>query len=215
MQNYKVFINKGLIIFRQKDGFSPDEMNGTGFKTIYQDDFPEIVERIKKESFVDKVIICKQDIEKVFQQFISHFILIEAAGGIVQNQRSDFLMIHRFEKWDFPKGHLETGELSYQGAIREVMEETGLKTVSIRKKAPCTFHIYDFDGQWIVKKTHWYLMKTDYSGPLTPQLEEAILAALWIPHYTMGEYIQQSYPALIDLYEYICQQKLIMPSMDY
>lgn len=215
MQNYKVFINNGLIFFRQNGDDAAEDMSWSDYQIIYQEDFPKIVERIKKGSFVDKLMVCDDPIEKVFQQFISYFLLIEAAGGIVQNKRSDFLMIHRFEKWDFPKGHLEIGELAYQGAMREVMEETGLKTVSIRKKIPCTYHIYDFDSEWIVKKTHWYLMKSEYSGPLVPQLEEAILAALWIPHYTMGEYIQQSYPALIDLYEYISKKQLILLSKNH
>lgn len=209
MQNYKVFINKGLIFFGQNGDCLTSDLSWPDFQTISPEDFPKIVERIKDETFEDYLFVDTDHYKNAFELLVNQFIVKEAAGGIVQNQRSDFLMIHRFEKWDFPKGHLEKGELEYQGAIREVMEETGIKTVSICKKVPCTYHIYRFNREWVVKKTHWYLMKSEYTGKLIPQQEEGILAALWIPYYTMEEYIQQSYPALQDLYRYITNNELL------
>jgi len=209
MQNYKVFINNGLIFFRQKGDDSTENLSGSDFQIISQDDFPKIVDRINNGAFSDQLLMESENIEDTFQVFTNHFIIVEAAGGIVQNEKFDFLMIHRFEKWDFPKGHLEKGEQVYQGAMREVMEETGLKSVSISQKIPCTYHIYTFKGECIIKKTHWFLMMTTYSGKLIPQQDEGILAALWIPHYTMDEYMQQSYPALQDLFHFLSKNELI------
>jgi len=201
MQNYKVFINNGLIFFRHRHDHSMDESSLSDFQTISTQDILQIVNRIKEDSFEDRLLIEAEDIEKVFKEFSEYFMVIQAAGGIVQNQRSDFLMIHRFEKWDFPKGHVEKGEEVYRGAIREVIEETGLKSVAIIKKLPSTYHIYTFENTRVLKKTHWYLMSTKYDGPLIPQAEEAILAALWVPNYAMDSYMMQSYPALQDLYQ--------------
>lgn len=209
MQNYKVFINNGLIIFKQKGDDLDEDLSWSDFQTISQEEIPKIVDRIYSGQYSDHLLIESDDLEKLFQVFANHFDIIEAAGGIVQNEKSDFLMIHRFEKWDFPKGHLEKGEQVYQGAMREVMEETGIKSVSISQKTPCTYHIYTFNSEWIIKKTHWYLMNTTYSGQLVPQQEEGILAAVWVPHYTMGEYMQQSYPALQDLFNYLNAKEMI------
>jgi len=52
-------------------------------------------------------------------------------GGIIQ-QEDKILMIKEakkkcYGKWNFPGGHLEDGETIFEGAIREIFEETGCK----------------------------------------------------------------------------------------
>jgi len=37
--------------------------------------------------------------------------------------------IHHAEYWNFPKGHIEKGESEVEGAVREIREETGIKTL--------------------------------------------------------------------------------------
>lgn len=202
MQNYKVFINNGLIFFGKKTDFAPENLLWSDFQKISMDELPTIVQSIRNNGF-HQFILAEEEPEKAFQIFISYFEILEAAGGIVVNNKGDILMIHRFERWDFPKGHLHAGELASQGALREVMEETGIKNLKITHNLPTTWHMYSFANEWVVKKTHWYLMRSNYEGVLKPQLEEGILAAVWVPQYTLPEYMSHSYGTLRDLVDYI------------
>ncbi|MDP3901479.1 MAG: NUDIX domain-containing protein [bacterium] len=42
------------------------------------------------------------------------------------------LLYHGHNYWNFPKGKMEAGERSWQSALREVLEETGLKDTELR-----------------------------------------------------------------------------------
>ena len=54
--------------------------------------------------------------------------------GLITNEYNEILLIQRNDTrtWAAPGGSLEMGELPIDGAIREVEEETGLKTVPVR-----------------------------------------------------------------------------------
>ncbi len=52
-------------------------------------------------------------------------------GGFIENN-GKVLMVQEgkkscYKKWNFPAGHLESGESIFDGAIREIFEETGCK----------------------------------------------------------------------------------------
>ena len=58
--------------------------------------------------------------------------VIEAAGGLVWRETPtgrELALIHRerYNDWTLPKGKRETGESWQETALREVLEETGLK----------------------------------------------------------------------------------------
>ena len=59
--------------------------------------------------------------------FQSLFIIIEAAGGCVFNQKGQLLVIYRRNSWDLPKGKIDKGETPDIAAIREVQEERAEK----------------------------------------------------------------------------------------
>ncbi|WP_298297911.1 NUDIX domain-containing protein [Hydrotalea sp.] len=101
---------------------------------------------------------------------------VYAAGGIVWNENNELLMIRRYGKWDLPKGHLQSNETLEQCALREVKEETGLKTLEIIDNADITHYEY-FDNdlhQEAIKKIHWFEMKTITHLDVMPELEEQI-----------------------------------------
>ena len=62
---------------------------------------------------------------------------IRAAGGVVWQRVNgtngdpavEIALIHRprYDDWSFPKGKLSAGETEVEGAVREVLEETGYR----------------------------------------------------------------------------------------
>ena len=59
----------------------------------------------------NKIAIYAADLDPLFDLFVSQFLHVEAAGGVVRNQLGEVLMILRGSRWELPKGHLESGEL--------------------------------------------------------------------------------------------------------
>ena len=86
---------------------------------------------------------------------------IIAAGGLVQNEQGELLMIYRRGKWDLPKGKLDKNETIEACAVREVMEETGLTNIELGKWIDTGYHLY-FDpylNEDVIKETHWFAMR--------------------------------------------------------
>lgn len=131
--------------------------------------------------------------------------IIIAAGGLVQNNEGAILMIFRRGFWDLPKGKLDAGESIPECAVREVMEETGLQTITLGSFICMTTHAY-FDT-WlqkdVVKETHWYAMKASSMLPetLIPQIEEDIEKIEWVPILELPPYLRQTYPTIQTVFD--------------
>jgi 8-oxo-dGTP pyrophosphatase MutT (NUDIX family) len=66
-------------------------------------------------------------------------------------------------------------------AKREVQEETGIGGLEIAKKLAKTEHIFlGRGGNWILKETNWFLMKTICTDNPKCQGDEGITDAQWI-----------------------------------
>ncbi len=126
-----------------------------------------------------KLIILSKNTSEAYKAFKKNFRFILAAGGLIKNN-SHFLIIKRLGKWDLPKGKLGHGESPELGAIRECTEECGIKKLQISNKLKSTLHIYKQDDKYILKKTYWFEMLTNYEGELIPQAEENIEEAVWM-----------------------------------
>jgi ADP-ribose pyrophosphatase YjhB (NUDIX family) len=114
-----------------------------------------------------------------WQLFISYCTLIEASGGLVMNEKNEYLIIFRKGKYDLPKGKMDYDETPEECGIREVIEECGINDVEIVKPLEKSFHTYLQKGKRMLKKTNWYLMKT-HSQKLFPQAVEDITKAEWM-----------------------------------
>ena len=126
------------------------------------------------------VVYFSESPDESWKRFISKYILIEAAGGLVKNKEGKFLFIFRNGKWDLPKGKAEYDETPEMTPLREVEEECGLNNLKIEKVLTKTFHTYKEKGKLILKKTHWYLMTIDEDQKLIPQTEEGITEVKWV-----------------------------------
>jgi 8-oxo-dGTP pyrophosphatase MutT (NUDIX family) len=191
---YEVFNNDSLIIINEKDiiDLSVDER-------YYVCDFTELKNVVSRyfESGAEKdILLFGYESVDLFEDFKRQFVYLEAAGGIVTNSLNEVLCIKRLGCWDFPKGKIEEGETSEYAALREVEEETGVNNLTILRQLNPTFHIYNFKGSRVLKKTFWYEMKTDFSGILIPQFEEDIVLAQWHKKNNIAVLLENSYRSL-------------------
>jgi ADP-ribose pyrophosphatase YjhB (NUDIX family) len=130
--------------------------------------------------------------------FMGFFKAREAAGGIVQNEKSEYLFIFNREKWTFAKGHVEKGEEVSAAALREVEEETGLQSLKMGDKIGTTYHTF-FKNKWKMKVTHWYRMLAESSETLVPQTEEYITDVRWISAQEWWAKTWETYPLVNEL----------------
>lgn len=126
--------------------------------------------------------------------------IIKAAGGIVLNDEKEVLMIFRKGRWDFPKGKLYYREDEKKGAMREVIEETGVIGLTLHSALPTTYHTYTEYNSEILKETHWYLMRAPKSNSLKPQIEEQITEVKWVPIQEVKTLLSSSYKTLQELW---------------
>ncbi len=138
-------------------------------------------------------------LDELKKAFWKKFVIVEAAGGLVENKKKEVLFMFRRKKWDLPKGKMDPGETPEQCALREVKEETGLKDIILKDALFITYHTYDENGKHFLKQTHWYAMQADADQTLVPQLEEEITALKWAAEAAIPELLKQTYPSIIDV----------------
>ena len=107
-----------------------------------------------------------------------------SAGGLVVDKSGEMgLLIGRIDKrgrmlWSLPKGHIEAGESPEEAALREVCEETGIKSAITRSLGVIDFW-FMAEGKRIHKTVHHFLF-AEKSGKLEPQLSE-VDEVKWFP----------------------------------
>jgi 8-oxo-dGTP pyrophosphatase MutT (NUDIX family) len=127
--------------------------------------------------------------------------VVEAGGGMVFNAKKEILFIRRNGKWDLPKGKVEKKETYEEAAIRETIEETGVKDLVVKRFITKTYHVFKRNDKFKLKVTYWYEMYTDYDGELIPEAGEGIKKVRW-------KNFEKTQKALRDSYENI---KLLFP----
>jgi ADP-ribose pyrophosphatase YjhB (NUDIX family) len=142
-------------------------------------DATQLLQQLDLEIF-SAAILLSTDFEILKAHLFSQFEIIEAAGGIVQNESKEILFIFRRGKWDLPKGKLEINETIETCAEREIEEETGVNQLTLKRKIRETYHIYKENGKTILKISHWFYFTCPSAQKMTPQTEEDIAEVKWI-----------------------------------
>lgn len=191
------YLSKKIIVEEKKQGFKKkifknlDSLSGEELLS----DFKLFINQYDTDTCYFETANLKMGLEK-FQQA---FKLIEAAGGLIEHN-GRYLFIYRLKKWDLPKGKLDKNESSEAAAVRECEEECGISKLSIIKTLNPTYHLYDYKGNYAIKKTFWYAMNTQHQGVLTPQTEENIEQVRWFNQEEIKQYVvPNTYPAILDM----------------
>ncbi len=195
---YKVFNSDSLIFLNSEDVL----LSNCEYKVKLGNS--KELESFLRQYFADNyskdILVFGYETEKLFADFCSAFIYLEAAGGIVKNENDEILFIKRLGVWDFPKGKIEDGESPKEAAMREVEEETGVENLQIIKGLQSTYHTYPFKNALVLKKTWWFEMQTDFRGELIPQENEDIELAEWHNKEDFMDLLNKSYRSLRDTF---------------
>ena len=162
---------------------------------------PENIIKALKSKKTDCLYLYHQKEDKLWMHFLRHFSIVEAAGGLVRHQDGRFLFIYRNDKWDLPKGRIEKNESIRIAAVREVEEETGVDGLEIVKPLIETFHVFNRNGKYKLKKTFWFEMKTASTVTLTPQLNEGIEQAVWVLEKEIPQKFENAYENIKQVYQ--------------
>jgi 8-oxo-dGTP pyrophosphatase MutT (NUDIX family) len=143
--------------------------------------------------------------------FKTFFKVVQAAGGLVKNEKGEYLFIHRLGFWDLPKGKIEKKDIPGAGhsktdllsaraaAIREVQEETGVGKVLVTQELSSTWHIYIEKNTPILKQTRWFAMEADSGQSLKPQVSEGIFLVKWTKPEALHCILSHTYASLREL----------------
>ena len=197
------------IYFENKPVFLLDSLDQEMIRNFSQDRIlfvNEISDLVVKNTLssvrsdnTDAVIFFHKNIDELKKAFWKQFTIIQAGGGLVQNEQQQILFIFRRGKWDLPKGKLDPDESLQECAIREVQEETGLQSIMLENHLLTTYHTYRKDNMDILKETHWYVMKASSDSILTAQAEEDIQQVEWVEVDDTPKMLQNTYQAIKDV----------------
>ena len=204
------FGNKPVFLSESEEDILKDlsaNSNSMIFKQCNPEAIQALLQAIEKEE-IESGIIIDSDLKKLYSNFSLAFTEIIAAGGVVENEKKEILLIFRRGRWDLPKGKLDEGESIEECAIREVCEETGLQHVVIKEKLPDTYHTYMEAGKNILKKSVWYKMSAESKQALQPQIEEDIVEIKWVPADELKNYLNNTYPSVRDVLNFFLSSTL-------
>ena len=158
-----------------------------------------IIDRFLADPSLSCVNIYSYQVDYLWQVFCNCFRNVDAAGGVIRDNKSRILFIWRLKRWDLPKGHIEGEERPADAAKREVTEECGIVPGHILASLSNSYHIYPWGEEFCLKRTFWFLF--GYEGPekTTPQLEEGISRAVWVEKDQVLDYSAESWCSVVDI----------------
>lgn len=160
--------------------------------------------RVLEDPGVNTLVLQNDDIGNVWDWFRSRYTFVQAAGGAVTDEQSRLLVMYRRGMWDLPKGKVDKGEAIPTAAVREVMEECGLKQVVIESAKGAgshdvlaqTWHTYEHKGERFLKRTDWFLMRSSSNEVLVAETKEDITEVKWMTDAEVVKMRSTTYPTL-------------------
>ncbi|MFC5284758.1 NUDIX hydrolase [Pedobacter alpinus] len=194
-KNFNIYINeKSLIITdaipADANNYQLIDANGFEFDRFYN---------ALAQNPISLFYITTDDAKSVFKLIKKNIRIIEAAGGLVKNEKGKYLFIKRLGKWDLPKGKLELNEKKKDAAVREVEEECGIKIKKLGNKLLKTYHVYEIKGKMVLKISHWYAMEAKANQKLIPQTEEGITEVKWFAKNDFNIIRSNTYANILDV----------------
>ncbi len=200
---YKIYVNERLLMLCSAEeaaalqpavGLLVTPYSGKT-KTLFQ--YIDTLEKLSPR--VTSIALFSDAPEQLWKDFTALYRCIEAAGGLVENEEGELLMIFRRGWWDLPKGKIDAGESAEAAAVREVAEETGIGGLKLHSLFDTTYHTYrDDKNRRCLKITYWFRLST-HRQPLLPQAEEDIEQAVWVGREELLAAPRRLYASLQDL----------------
>lgn len=197
MQMYRIYIKEQVILITKAD----KNVKVAGYELITEDEILPVTDGLAYGKIRADYLHLTAEPASVMERLTHRMNYIEAAGGIVINERGQLLFIFRHGKWDLPKGKLEPGELPGTGGIREVEEECNVHIAGITRELEPTWHAYELKENTVLKKTWWYLMSCADDRHMQPQTDEGITEVRWFNPDELEVITSNTYPLIKGIIE--------------
>jgi 8-oxo-dGTP pyrophosphatase MutT (NUDIX family) len=112
--------------------------------------------------------------------------LVDAAGGVVLHPSGDprVLVLRKGKRdaarWVLPKGRRRSTESLAEAARREVLEETGLSGVELKRALRREVYFDEVSGRIVLKRVTFYLMECPARSKLSVRKTEGFTAGRWV-----------------------------------
>lgn len=202
MPSYKIYFSDKPFIITDKPEADDEKLSSThGTIMLNHYDRASLLQATYslENTPAKAVIILTDKVDEAFTLFCSFFTQVQTGGGLIKNEKNEYLFIFRRKKWDLPKGKRDDGETIEQCALREVGEETGLHNVTLENFITNTWHCYPERGKRILKQGSWYNMRASSAERLVPQTEEDIEEIAWLPKAEWAFVLQNTFQSIKDV----------------
>lgn len=199
IESYKVYFENRFVVFRSSVPDNPEQKYGLFYKFHGRDKLYQIIHDFEEDENTSSLLLVHPDLKRLWKEFKGYFKYIKAGGGFVQNESGEFLAIKRRGVWDLPKGKKNKRESITTAALREVSEESGIRSLQVVSLLHTTFHTYPFKGRTALKETKWYLMRSTSREKLIPEKKEDITKVKWISLEETGMVLRETFPSVADV----------------